>query len=182
MVKTNSKETNKKEKLMNTIKIAALSVAAIVGMIVAYPTMLEQQQAKRIDEDIAATDKIVSVVEIAMANQDIYDEVLQYTIKENKAHYNSDATMNGVTITFSSDLNNGKYVSYPPQAIINQLIGDNTQLRAVEKLNNYLQQNIGDEIEFKHYTNNDYTVFIKMGETKNDVHVWGEFEPMETVE
>jgi hypothetical protein len=158
------------------LKTFILTVATIASVIIAVPTLMKDVETGRIKADVEMTDKIVHTVEIAMAQQDIYDEVLHYSIKENKAGYNTEDVMNGVTITFENNIENGKFISYPPQSAVNKLVGETTQLRALTQLNNYLQQNIGDEIEFKYYSGTDYTVFIKMGETKNDVLVWGEFD------
>ena len=178
MMKTNNKAMEK-DKKMNMLKIIAMSVAAIGALVVGVPIMQQDQANKGMEADVAVMDKVVNTIEIAMTNQDIYDEVLTYSV-ENKTVSGSQTDEKGITITFESKIENGKFICSPPEAAVNKSLGQITQLRQLSKLNNYLQQNIGDEIVIQYYTDSDYTVHIKMGETKNDVVVYGEFDTVET--
>ena len=152
--------------------IELMVVIAIMAVLTAVlaPAMLRYVESSRTQGDTETMEKVVHVVEIAMTNETIYNEVIVHGIEEE----GSDDEAVRVTITFMPK--DGCYI--PPESVVNRGDEDETQLRHLAQLNNYLQQNIGDKIELKSdaYRNSEYTVFIKMGETKNDVEVWGEFE------
>lgn len=169
------KNTGNKTKVVKMTAKEKAMTAACLMVIVAFVAVLGAAMfgKNKADADIQATDKIVHTVEIALANQDIYDEVIAFAYESNMAGYNTDETMKGVTITFEP-IDQGTYL--PPEAVINKLVGGTDRLRELVKLNNYVQQNIGDAVELTHYTDTEYTIFIKMGETKNEVEVYGAFD------
>lgn len=159
-------KTNTKKKpdylILSIIGIGALAIAATFLIGLPKETQGNNQQE--------LLDKVVNSVTYAMVNQDIYDEVSVVAVDGIIAGYNTTEKMSGVTITFEAE--NDTVV--PPDAVVNKFAGETGKLKELKQLNNYLQQNIGDTVEA--YGIDEFTVFIKLGETKNDVQVYCQYQ------
>ena len=123
--------------------VELIVVIAIMAVLVAIlvPTILQYVEKSRAQKDFSAMDEVTNAVKIAMADQDVYDEMLQYnvtlddggvptgyaaTTNEIAAKWSNDATagdadavMRGVTITFKPKADNRKSIVTIGDGIMN---------------------------------------------------------------
>ena len=143
-----------------------------VLLAVLAPSLLQYVERSRAQKDDSAMSEVTNAIKLAMADQDVYDEMLQYNERHNVSDYadrisdedpwDPTGEMRGVTITFTPvdkvvTLSEGK---------INALKEDLTKTGTFNGIMyNKVRVAVGDEIELSSqtYRNSPYTVFIEMG-------------------
>ena len=153
------------------LKIAALTLVCIALIPIGSGYLAKQTEAA----DKEVEHKILRTVEVAILNDEIYQEVVSFSSEENQNHQNE--RMKGVTITFQSVPGEKHMSAKVEEAVINRDISEKefTIRHDMPTFYNYLQQNIGDVVEFKSekYKHQDLIVYINLGadNNKNDVKV-----------
>ena len=182
--------------------IVVIAIMAVMTSVLA-PALLKYVEESRAQKDNSAMNEVTHAIKLALANEDVYDECLAYTFKENYSTYASttDETaadvdtankMRGLTVTFKPV----DYVVTLSDAKINQIKATSATyegITGVENkqavlsaltaggntgvLNGELKATIGNTVNLtsKTYRNSDYTVFIKMGNLSEAIEVSGQW-------
>ena len=115
--------------------IVVVTILAVLVVVLA-PALLQHTEKSRMQKDNSAMDEVVGAIQLAMADSEIFDEVLSYAIENNYITYTDssgdygkteideefwapDGKGHAVTITFNPD-NNGDY------SLANGIINDMT--------------------------------------------------------
>ena len=184
--------------------IVVIAIMAVMTAILA-PSLLQYVEKSRAQKDDSAMGEVTQVVKLAMADQDVYDELLCYTVKGNVANYAAGEdeealapdeanTMRGVTITFSSTKNANATTFDLGAAAVNAFVAEGTTSYngndatgatlatmtsgATEgELYNKILAAIGEEVALtsQTYRNSDYTIFINIDITINVINVTGQW-------
>ena len=171
--------------------IVVIAIMAILTAIL-VPTMLQYVEKTRAAKDNSAMGEVTNAVKIAMADQDVYDELLMvesgkdakvpsgYATTEDETAAAFAGEQRGVIITFRPEANNKQSVIKLADGIINGAatgdtditdgdgkLGDLTAGDGENHLINVLINICGEEITLtsQTYRNSDYTIFIKIGTT-----------------
>ena len=119
--------------------IVVIAIMAVLTAVLA-PALLQYVERSRAQKDDSAMGEVTNAVKIAMADQDVYDELLMYNIPAAHAHYAHNVpadvegyaalvdetpspfatTQRGVTITFIPDANAKSSVVTIGEGVINQ--------------------------------------------------------------
>lgn len=170
--------------------IVVIAIMAVMTSVLA-PALLKYVEESRAQKDNSAMNEVRNAIQLALANQDVYDECLAYTFKDNYSAY-ADAEdevaadvdtankMRGMTITFKPT----NYVVTLANAKINQIKAESATYEGITGiknkqaalsaltaggntgvLNGELKATIGNTVNLtsKTYRNSDYTVFVHMG-------------------
>jgi prepilin-type N-terminal cleavage/methylation domain-containing protein len=70
--------------------IVVIAIMAVMAAVLA-PSLLGYVERSRAQKDDSAMGELTNSIKLALADQDVFDEVLAYTIKNNKACYADDA-------------------------------------------------------------------------------------------
>ena len=174
--KIKNKSTNKQKKKGFSL-IELVVVIAIMAVLVAVlaPALLTYTEKSRAQKDDSAMSEVTNAIKLAMADPDVYDELLLYNELGNVAGYEEvedevvadpNGAMRGVTITFEP-VDNKVVVA---DGKINALMTNATKKGSIgatanKVLNNKLSGMVGEVIDVgsQTYRNSPYTVFISMG-------------------
>ena len=169
--------------------IVVIAIMAVLTAVLA-PALLQYVERSRAQKDDSAMGEVTNAIKIAMADQDVYDELL--TVESGKnvkvpakyAEANDEVAakfadeQRGVTITFRPVADNRKSVITLADGYINAGTKDSDAVDTTKaKLGaltagdgkfhmiNTLENIVGEDITLvsQTYRNSDYTVFIKMG-------------------
>jgi prepilin-type N-terminal cleavage/methylation domain-containing protein len=99
------KNKNKGFSLVELIVVIAIMAVMVV---VLAPTLLQYVERSRAQRDDSAMGELTNVVKIAISDEDVYDEVLYYSAKNNVSCYiDREETADGVTKLYPNPLDAG---------------------------------------------------------------------------
>lgn len=194
---------NKKKGFSLVELIVVIAIMAVMTAVLA-PALLQYVEKSRAQKDDSAMGEVVQVVKLALADQDVYDECLCYTVDGNKAYYTvagdeeqwqPGGTMRGLTITFSATPNANATQFGLAGGVVNKFVAEGTKsfngndatgatlgtMTSGEnpgELYNKIQAAIPNgvvDLTSQTYRNSDYTVFITMGSADEAVVVTGQW-------
>ena len=134
--------------------IVVIAIMAVMTAVLA-PALLQYVEKSRAQKDDSAMGEVVNVIKLALAEQDVYDELLCYTASTNRSHYTDEADeergelcacentadhatqgsavasgaaghFRGVTITFNSTPNNNAQTFDLSAGVINKDLSEIT--------------------------------------------------------
>lgn len=179
MKNTNSSTQNKGFSFVEVVVVIAI---VVVLLAVLAPSLLRYTEASRMQKDESAMDEVCNVVQLAMADSEIFDEVYSYSIPNNYVTYTDssgvyatqttdeefwapDGSGHAVTITWNPD-ENGNYIiseglvndmTYGNGSVADSRTADDLQQcylheMGLGKLSTQMQQNLGTTFSEKSAT------------------------------
>ena len=91
--------------------IVVIAIMAVIAAVL-IPSLLMHVEESRAEKDIKTTDEVVTAVELALADQDVYDELVEHSVFDNVSCYVDKDSESGYEKTVIKETYNGHAEQY----------------------------------------------------------------------
>ena len=111
MIKLLEKIKNSKRGFSLVELIVVVAIMAVIAAVL-VPSLLMHVEESRAEKDVKTTDEVVTAVELALADQDVYDELVEHSVFDNVSCYVDKDSESGYEKTVIKETYNGHAEQY----------------------------------------------------------------------